>query len=192
MDIDCLIPAAGFSSRMGDWKLTLPYKGSTIIEHSISNAMDVCDRIIVVTGHRAAELKELLQTNSRVNTVTNKNFEKGMFSSIQAGVGLIETEWFFISMGDMPEITKDIYEDLLTERDNKAGKFDIIRPMYQGKRGHPVLLHRKTIKTILEEPFSSEMKNVFTHFKVQDIEMNISVTFNDIDTPEDYKKIIEN
>ena len=54
MDIDCLIPAAGFSSRMGNWKLTLPYKGSTIIESSIANAMNVCDRAIVVTGHRAA------------------------------------------------------------------------------------------------------------------------------------------
>ncbi len=190
MDIDFLIPAAGLSSRMGDWKLTLPYKGSTIIENSISNGMNICNRIIIVTGHRSEELEKLLQNNSKVLTVKNKKFQNGMFSSIQTGVRLIESEWFFITMGDMPDIKEDIYKSLLHARNKNSNNFDIIRPIYKGKRGHPVLLHKNTIKSILKEPVSSEMKNVFSHFRVLDIEMNLQDTFRDIDTPEEYRRIM--
>lgn len=190
MNIDCLIPAAGLSSRMGKWKMTLPYKGGTIIEKSISNALKICNKIILVTGYRGEELNTLVETNSKILTVKNENFKKGMFSSIQTGVHLIESEWFFITMGDMPNIGIDIFKTLINTRDTSPGEFDIVRPLYQGKRGHPVLLHKKTIQTILKEPVSSEMKKVFTHFKVLDIDMNLPDTFRDIDTPEEYRFIL--
>ncbi|MCK5673502.1 MAG: NTP transferase domain-containing protein [Spirochaetales bacterium] len=192
MNIDCLIPAAGLSSRMGKWKLTLPYKGSTIVENSIINAISTSNRVILVTGHRSEELTKIVRKYSNVFTIENKKFENGMFSSIQTGVKLIKSNWFFITMGDMPDIGKDIYINLIKARNNNTDNFDIIRPMYLGKRGHPVLLHKKTIKTILTEPISSEMKNIFTHFRVLDIEMNMPDTFRDIDTPEEYSRILEN
>ena len=192
MNIDCLIPAAGLSSRMGKWKLTLPYKGSTIVENSIINAISTSNRVILVTGHRSEELTKIVRKYSNVFTIENKKFENGMFSSIQTGVKLIKSNWFFITMGDMPDIGKDIYINLIKARNNNPDNFDIIRPMYLGKRGHPVLLHKKTIKTILTEPISSEMKNIFTHFRVLDIEMNMPDTFRDIDTPEEYSRILEN
>lgn len=192
MNIDCLIPAAGLSSRMDKWKLILPYKKTTIIENSIENALLASTRVIVVTGYRSDTLVKLVQKPPHVLTTLNKNYKKGMFTSIQTGVRLIESEWFFITMGDMPDIKEDIFRRLIEVKDDNPKNYDIIRPMYQGKRGHPVLLHKKTIKTILNEPVSSEMKNVFTHFRVLDIEMNLPDTFRDIDTPEEYKRIMEN
>lgn len=192
MDINCLIPAAGYSSRMGKWKIALPYKNSTIIENSIDNALQTCNKIIIVTGYRSEELVKLVQKTPSVVTTINETFENGMFSSIQTGVRLVESEWFFITMGDMPDINEKIYKSLLKARDDNTEIFDIIRPIYQGKRGHPVLLHKKTIQTILEEPVSSEMKNIFTNFRVLDIEMNLPDTFLDIDTPEEYRRILEN
>ena len=192
MNIDCLIPSAGFSSRMDKWKLILPYKNSTIIENSIKNAAEVCTRIIVVTGYRGNELKDLVEQTPHVLTIRNKNYKNGMFSSIQTGVKLVESEWFFITMGDMPDINKDIFNSLLESMNKNSGCFDIIRPMYQGKRGHPVLLNRNTIPTIISEPHYSEMKNVFLHHRVMDIEMDIPDTFRDIDTPEEYRRISEN
>jgi len=191
MNIDCLIPAAGFSSRMGKWKMTLPYKETTIIENSIKNALTACNRVIVITGYRSDELVKLVQKTNSVITTINNNYENGMFSSIQAGVDLIDSEWFFITMGDMPNINENIYKSLLIAKDKNSNNFDIIRPIYKGKRGHPVLLHKKTIETIINEPHSSEMKNVFLHHRVLDIEMNIPDTFRDIDTPEEYRRILE-
>ena len=177
---------------MGKWKLILPYKNSTVIENSIENAAVVCTRIILVTGYRGNELKDLVEQTAHVLTIRNKNYQNGMFSSIQTGVKLVESEWFFITMGDMPDINKDIFNSLLESLNKNPGSFDIIRPTYQGKRGHPVLLNRNTIQTIISEPHSSEMKNVFLHHRVMDIEMNIPDTFRDIDTPDEYTLISEN
>lgn len=192
MNIDCLIPSAGFSSRMGKWKLILPYKNSTIIENSIENAAEVCNRIILVTGYKGEELTDLVEQIPQVITVRNNNYQNGLFSSIQTGVKLVESEWFFITMGDMPDINKDIFNSLLESLNKNPGSFDIIRPTYQGKRSHPVLLNRNSIQTIISEPHSSEMKNVLLHHRVMDIEMNIPDTFRDIDTPEEYRQISEN
>jgi len=105
MKIDCLIPAAGLSSRMGRWKLLLPYRGTTILEQTLNNALSLCSRVVLVTGYRGNELEEIYAGRSGVVTVRNADFKRGMFSSIQTGVPLVSTEWFFITMGDMPGIT---------------------------------------------------------------------------------------
>ncbi len=177
---------------MGKWKLILPYKNSTIIENSITNAADICSRIILVTGYRGDDLTNLVKHVPQVFTIRNTNYQNGMFSSIQTGIELIQSEWFFITMGDMPDINKNIYKILLEFLNRNSEDVDIIRPLYQGKRGHPVLLNRNTIQTILSEPHSSEMKNVFLHHRVLDIEMDTQDTFRDIDTPGEYRQITGN
>lgn len=192
MSFDCLIPAAGFSSRMGNWKLILPYRESSIIENSINNALNACSRVILVTGYRGDELADLVKQIPQVLTVRNENYQNGLFSSIQTGVKMVESKWFFITMGDMPDINEDIFHSLIETRDKSRESYDIIRPMYYGERGHPVLMHRKTIPAIIAEPVKSEMKNVFLNYRVMDIEMNTPCTFRDIDTPEEYRLISGN
>lgn len=58
--IDCIITAAGLSSRMGQWKMMLPWEQGTILDTSIKNALQFCSRIILVTGYRGNELHETL------------------------------------------------------------------------------------------------------------------------------------
>ena len=190
MNIDCLIPAAGLSSRMGTWKLILPYNEGTIVEESVKNALSRCSRIILVTGYRGAELARLFSDNKKVVPVANTAYNRGMFSSIQTGIPLIQTEYFFITMGDMPEIGMDMYDLLLNTMKDNPG-IEIVRPLYNNKRGHPVLLKNSVISTILSEPADSEMKNVFTHHRVLDLPLNLPETFKDIDTEADYRKAVK-
>ena len=185
MKIDCLIPAAGLSSRMGRWKLLLPYRSSTILETSVSNALSLCSRVILVTGYNGEKLEKLFKSENRVTAVRNDSYERGMFSSIQTGAGLVETDWFFITMGDMPDIGKNLFTKLINTAESNTG-IEIVRPLFNGKRGHPVLLKKSVIKTILAEPPESEMKNVFTRHRVLDIPLNLPESFYDIDTEEDY------
>ncbi len=191
MEIDCLIPAAGFSSRMGKWKPMLPYKNKTIIETVVENAFSLCSRVILVTGYKGTELEKLYRDNKNVIPVRNNNFERGMFSSIQTGMPLIQADWFFITMGDMPEIKKPLYTTLLCTLETNPS-IDIVRPLFNGKRGHPVLLKKNVVQTILSEPADSEMKNVFTHHRVLELPLDLPESFKDIDTEEDYKKQLYN
>ncbi|MDE8740011.1 NTP transferase domain-containing protein, partial [Escherichia coli] len=50
--IDCIITAAGLSSRMGQLKMMLPWEQGTILDTSIKNALQFCSRINLVTGYR--------------------------------------------------------------------------------------------------------------------------------------------
>ena len=176
---------------MGKWKLMLPYKKGTILGSVIKNTLSICDRVILVTGFRGKELETFYGENKNIIAVRNSGFERGMFSSIQTGVPLVETEYFFITKGDMPEIGSNLYRKLLnTMRENPD--IEIVRPLFNGKRGHPVLLKKSVISTILSEPADSEMKNVFTHHKVLDLPLDLPQTFKDIDTEEDYREAVGN
>ena len=54
--LDCVIPAAGRSERMGTWKPVLPFGGSTIIQTVVTAALRARARVILVTGYRAEDL----------------------------------------------------------------------------------------------------------------------------------------
>ncbi len=45
--IDCIITAAGLSSRMGQWKMMLPWEQGTILDTSIKNAGNDSNLLIV-------------------------------------------------------------------------------------------------------------------------------------------------
>lgn len=48
--VDCVMPAAGLSSRMGSWKVMLPYSHHTILDESIENALRFCSRVKKLMG----------------------------------------------------------------------------------------------------------------------------------------------
>ena len=67
--IDCIITAAGLSSRMGQWKMMLPWQQGTILDTSIKNALQFCSRIILVTGYRGNELHERYANQSNITII---------------------------------------------------------------------------------------------------------------------------
>ena len=67
--IDCIITAAGLSSRMGQWKMMLPWEQGTILDTSIKNALQFCSRIILVTGYRGNELHERYANQSNITNI---------------------------------------------------------------------------------------------------------------------------
>jgi len=64
--IDCLVPAAGLSERMGSWKPLLPFGDSTIVETVVANALAVCSRVILVVGYRGKDLGARFSTETHV------------------------------------------------------------------------------------------------------------------------------
>ncbi|MFP4179208.1 MAG: NTP transferase domain-containing protein [Spirochaetaceae bacterium] len=201
--IDCIMPAAGLSSRMGVWKPLLPYRGTTLVEKSVSRALEFCSRVILVTGHRGDELEELFDKRSedhrgypeepRVVCVRNRDYGRGMFSSIQTGAGAVEAPLFFIALADMPELPLEVYQLLfrhIVETDTAEGNpslspLEVVRPLYRGNPAHPVLCRRRVAETILSEPPESNMQNVMKHRRLLEIEVDRPECLYDVDTGED-------
>ncbi|MGL1893444.1 MAG: NTP transferase domain-containing protein [Spirochaetaceae bacterium] len=187
IDIDCIILAAGMSSRMSTWKMLLPFAGKSLIETTIDNALAVCERVIVVVGYRSFELIELLGQWENIIIIENKEFKKGMFTSVQTGVSIVKSEYFFITHGDLPLIPPSIYQKLSKFKGNKA-----VFPVFNDKRGHPVLLPQTIIETILAEKVDSSMKKLLSIYPTRLVPVNTDGIYMDVDTDENYKNLLIN
>ena len=70
-----------------------------------------------------------------------------MASSIKTGLNHLseETEVFFICLGDMPMVNKNIYNLLIKSKNNK----EVIVPTYKNEQGNPVLFSKSMKKEIM-------------------------------------------
>jgi len=180
--VTCVVPAGGRSARMSRWKPLLPFGGTTIIQTVVQVALSICTRVIVVTGYRGAELSAVLGGDPRVTLAENLDWETGMFSSLQCGVTYVDTERFFITLGDKPFIRPDVYTSLL-----RAGPADAVFPVFRGERGHPVLLGSAVREAMLAaDANTNSMPTLLSRFVVKEVEWHDDSVIRDIDTPQQY------
>jgi molybdenum cofactor cytidylyltransferase len=181
--VDCVITAAGLSSRMGSWKMMLLLDGSPVIEHSVRNALKACCRVVLVSGYRGDELAKFFSGWDRVETVYNPDYEKGMFASIKRGIERVKSEKCFISLGDMPRLDPDVYSKLLSY----PGQ-DCVIPKYRGKLGHPILIGERVKKGIAGFPEPASLKDVLQDFPTLSVPVDDAGILIDLDSKEDYER----
>jgi molybdenum cofactor cytidylyltransferase len=178
---DCLVPAAGRSERMGEWKPLLPFGDTTILQRAVAVALAACGRVVLVTGYRGDELAAVFQGERRVLIVENPDWRLGMFSSLQRGAAAVDTERFFVTLGDMPWIRPDVYAALL-----HAPACDAVFPVFDGRRGHPVLFGgRARLEIAREDPTQGSMQAVVSRLASFDLPWNDDSIHRDVDTPAD-------
>lgn len=182
MKCDAVVLAAGYSSRTGTNKMALVIENKTVLSRVIDTLLDVCGKIVVVGGHNFETIKTITDKYKKVKLVENKNYHLGMFSSVKCGVSEM-TDDFFLIPGDYPVVKKSTYLML------KKGRGEFIVPVYKGRGGHPVLIKKKLIKTIAEEPVESNLKALRKKCDTEFIEVNDEGILMDVDTQEDFKNI---
>jgi len=147
--ISAILLAAGQSKRMdGENKLTKKINGIPLLKHSIKNILSSSvNELIVVIGYQREIIEKLIYKNEKIKIIFNKDFERGMASSIKTGLDNLseKTEAFFICLGDMPMIGHNIYNQLIKSRDNR----EIIVPTYKGQQGNPILFDNSMKEKIL-------------------------------------------
>ncbi|MBW4828102.1 MAG: nucleotidyltransferase family protein [Clostridiaceae bacterium] len=184
MNIEGIILAGGLSTRARTNKLLLNIGGKTLIERCILGMYDVCSKIIVVGGHRVEEISDILSLYNKVELIYNNNYLDGMFSSVIKGISNISGEKFFLIPGDYPAIKKRTYEEMLKLDE------DIIIPVYNGRRGHPLLMKSYLIDELLENPCYNTLRDFIDEKGFNSVSVNDPGILMDIDTIEDYQKIL--
>jgi molybdenum cofactor cytidylyltransferase len=183
---DCVVNAAGFSVRMGDWKMMLPFGSGTLLDACLANALVCCERVILVGGVRGEELIERYSKNPRITTVINPIAETGLFSSIQCGLRLVERPYVFIAHGDMPCLTADVFNALWQARCDSA-----ILPTFEGQNGHPVLLPRSMAQQMASAPAWGSARQWLMQAAHQLLPVPNANILLDIDTPEQYQRLLD-
>lgn len=182
---DCVLNAAGFSRRMGCWKVMLPLGDGTLLDASVANALAACERVILVVGQRGEELMARYSGQPRITTVLNPIAESGLFSSVQCGLRQVERPYVFIAHGDMPFLTADIFRALWQARNDGA-----ILPTYAGRNGHPVLLPQALAQQMAAAPAQDSAKQWLLRAAHQFVPVNNADILRDIDTPEQYQALL--
>lgn len=147
---ECIILAGGKSTRMGTNKMLLSYKGHPLIWYTIKSVEPFVSRIIVVTGKYDQEIREALK-EEKVTFVFNKDYEKGMFSSVLTGVKETKED-FMIIPGDCPFIQKETFQKIL------KGKGDIRYPKCGDLEGHPLYISKKYKDELLSFGLDNNLK----------------------------------
>ncbi|EFD9149364.1 molybdenum cofactor cytidylyltransferase, partial [Escherichia coli] len=178
--IDCIITAAGLSSRMGQWKMMLPWQQGTILDTSIKNALQFCSRIILVTGYRGNELHERYANQSNITIIHNPDYAQGLLTSVKAAVPAVQTEHCFLTHGDMPTLTIDIFRKIWSLRNDGA-----ILPLHNGIPGHPILVSKPCLMQAIKRPNITNMRQALLMGAHYSVEVENAEIILDIDTPDD-------
>jgi molybdenum cofactor cytidylyltransferase len=166
---------------MGEWKPLLPFGDTTILQRVVAVALAACGRVVLVTGFKGDELSVVFKGERRVLIVENPDWPWGMFSSLQRGAAAVDTERFFVTLGDMPWIRPDVYTALL-----QAPACDVVFPVFGGRRGHPVLFNGGVKREIArEDPARGSMQAVVSRLASFDLPWDDDSIHRDVDTPAD-------
>ena len=96
--------------------------------------------------------------------VVNEEWEKGQLSSIQAGIRSLPpgTDGIILCLIDHPLISARLVDELIGRfyRDAHAARPVIVLPVYQGKRGHPVIFSARVYQELLAAPLDQGARSV--------------------------------
>ncbi len=189
--IIAIVPAAGQSRRMGVQKQVLPLAGTTVIGHIVDELQKSrIDEVCVVAGFQADHLRQALGARN-VRIVVNPDYERSdMLASIRCGLAAIPTacRGILVALGDQPAITAELVDAMIDCL--SSGDRGIVVPVYEGRRGHPLLLdgrYRSEIRTRCDQVglrglVAAHADDVF------ELRVSTSAVLSDMDYPEDYQR----
>lgn len=187
-EIWAIILAAGESKRMGSPKMLLQFKGKTIIENVIENVTgSEADNTLLVLGPSGEEVLKVTG-DAPVKHCYNDNYKLGMLSSVKCGLKYLPrvSGAAIIFLGDQPMIGTEII-NLVIEVYRREGK-GIVMPVFNSKRGHPLLIdlkYRNEIGNLKPEEGLHALARRFAD-DVLEVKVNTPDILKDIDTKEDY------
>ena len=195
-----IILAAGASSRMGQPKQLLALDGKPLLQHVIDAASaSKLDEVLVVLGANATEIRAAiaLPENGKVRIVVNERFARGFSESIRVGLAAAapRSTAAAILLGDQPRVSTDLIDRMLAAH-TIAGKA-ATRPIFGGAGdarvpGHPVLLARSLWPALRDLKGDEGARAVLAaHPELVNEVRIISAAPADIDTPEDYRHVMD-
>jgi molybdenum cofactor cytidylyltransferase len=155
-----IILSGGASRRMGSPKALLSYQGRPFLEHllDVAHHPKIGVRRIVLGADADPIAKEVDLAPDEI--VVNEEWEKGQLSSLQAALRRLppHTDGAMLLLIDHPLISSALVDELI-ETFYNSGK-PIVLPVYDGRRGHPVIFSAALYEELLNAPPETGARSV--------------------------------
>ncbi len=143
--LEAIVLAAGFGARFGGGKLTAPWRDGVLLDGALAAALAAPVRTVTVVWGADPAVPEAAGAfagraaqASRLRLVNAADHAEGMAATLRAGIAslALDTGGAFIFLGDMPRVPVAVLAKLA---DALAAGSAAAAPVFQGRRGHPVL-----------------------------------------------------
>ena len=196
-EFEAIVLAAGAGSRFGGGKLLAPYGDGVLLDGALAAALAAPVRgVVLVSGADAPAVEAVARAHAeragqagRLRIIHAADHAEGMGASLRRGASALapDAAGVFVFLGDMPRIPSTV-PPLLAEA-VVAGAL-AAAPVFQGQRGHPVLIGRLLLPQLLTLTGDAGARAVLRdlgHQLVQVEAPDDGVLF-DVDRPTDLKR----
>jgi molybdenum cofactor cytidylyltransferase len=184
---------------MGRDKALLKYRNSTFLNHILEVFLERLDPVVVVLGHNENIIRASIRTDlisganaKKVKVVVNPQYSEGMLSSLQVGIAALpgRVNAVMFTLVDHPDVQESTLDKMLiTHRKTDA---QLVIPRNGGRHGHPVVATRSILHEIAKLPARASPKEVIHRNRHDTLFLDVNDTgvLRDIDTPEEYGKLL--
>ncbi|MBI1872273.1 MAG: nucleotidyltransferase family protein, partial [Acidobacteria bacterium] len=183
------------STRMGRPKALLPIPSTNEVflarlvrTHRAAGVEDV----LVVGGGDSAEIgRYMARALPEVRLLVNPEPAEGQLSSLLVALSAVDrpgVQGLLVALIDHPLVASDTIRRVL-DAYRRTGA-PIVRPVRDGRHGHPVLFDRRTFGALRRANRASGAKEVVHAYvgELVEVEVTDEGVFTDIDTPADYER----
>ncbi len=186
-----VVLAAGGSRRLGQAKQLLDWQGEPLVRRAARTALNAgLSPVVVVTGSGAAEVAQAVH-DLPVCLVHNPDWSEGQSTSLRAGInslaGQVGGAVFLLS--DQPFASEELVRMLVDA--HRQSLDAVIAPQVGERRTNPVLFDREAFPALAAITGDVGGRAIFDRFPVRLLPWQDSRLLFDIDTAEDYRKLVE-
>ena len=187
--VSAVLTAAGESTRMGQPKPLLPWRGVTLIEYQVDSLSQAgVSQIVVVLGHESEAVARFMDERS-ARCVVNEDYRKGRSGSIKVGLAAVDADadaLLFLGV-DQPR-TPDLISRVVEVHFRQDAL--ITSPRHNGRGGHPLVFSmslREELANTTEE--NQGIREVFRRHdgEVNEVEIDDPMIRLDLNTADDYE-----
>jgi molybdenum cofactor cytidylyltransferase len=187
-----IILAAGASERYGQPKQLLLYRGQPFIRVVAQTALAAgLSPLIVVVGAVDAPIRAALE-GLPVQIVFNPRWPEGQSTSMRVALEAIPESAgggiFFLS--DQPQLPVGLVTALLDRHAETLAP--VVMPFAGGRRGNPVLFDRAVFPDLASVTGDRGGRALFDRYPIERVEWPDESILLDVDTPDDYHRLIGN
>jgi molybdenum cofactor cytidylyltransferase len=186
-----IILAAGEAKRFGSPKQLLDWHGKPFVRQAAEAALAArLWPVVVVCGANAEGIEAALH-DLPVSIQPNPDWQTGQSSSLQAGLRSLSPKIgaAIFLLADQPQVTQTVLQALVEL--HSLDLSPVVAPQVQGQRANPVLFDRVTFLALMSLRGDVGGRAIFSKFPPTYLPWHDESLLTDIDTPEDYRRLLD-